>query len=225
MRPFLLALVLFLPRSAAAAPTQVRGTITLPSSSRAPSDRFPSFWARIENGILPIAPPLVSPMSEVVVVLEGPTTSASWSGNITMEVAGADFLPRVVPVLVGTTVEFKNGDRTPYTIYSPENGAFFGKEETAAGKSRKIKFLAPGVFPVRTDEYPHMEGAVLVLKSNLYARPDERGAFKIDGVPEGKYTLRVFFRGTFVHEQPLEVPARAAVDVIVKAPQPAHKAE
>jgi len=225
MRSAVLALVLLLPRLAQAAPTQVRGSITLPASSRAPAERFQSFWARIENGLLPIAPPLVSPMSEVVVVLEGPTTSAAWSGNITMELAGADFLPRVVPVLVGTTVEFKNGDKTPYTIYSPDNGAFFGKEETPGGKSRKIKFLAPGVFPVRTDEYPHMEGAVLVLKSNLYARPDERGSFKIDNVPEGKYTLRVFFRGTFVHEQPLDVPARKEVDVTVKAPQPAHKAE
>jgi hypothetical protein len=70
-----------------------------------------------------------------------------------------------------------------------------------------------------------MEGAVLVLKSNLYARPDDRGAFKIDGVPEGKYTLRVFFRGEFVHEQQLEVPTRGAVDVTLKAPQPAGKAE
>lgn len=226
MRSLLLAIALLSPSLALAAPTQVRGTITLPATTRAPTDRFPSFWARLENGLLPIAPPLVSPMSEVVVVLEGPTTSASWSGNITMEIAGADFSPRVVPVLVGTTVEFKNADRTAYTVFSPDNGAFFGKEETAGGKSRKIKFLAPGVFPVRADEYPHMEGAVLVLKSNLYARPDDKGAFKIDNVPEGKYTLRVFFRGSFVHEQPLEVPARGAVDVTVKAaPGPAHKAE
>src|SRR5262249_14388114 len=130
-----------------------------------------------------------------------------------------------LPVLVGTTVEFKNADRTTYIIYSPDNAAFFAKEETGPGKSRKIKFLAPGVFPVRTEEYPHMEGAVLVLKSNLYARPDDKGGFKIDGVPEGKYTLRVFFRGTFVHEQPVEVPGRGAVDVTVKAPQSAHKAE
>ena len=66
---------------------------------------------------------------------------------------------------------------------------------------------------------------MLVLKSNLYARPDERGAFKIDNVPEGKYTLRVFFRGSFVHEQTIDVPTRKEVDVTVKAPQPAHKAE
>src|SRR5262249_15076513 len=137
MRSFVLALVLLLPRFAFAVPREVRGTITLPPSTRAPSDRFPSFWQRIENGLLPIAPPLVSPMSEVVVVLEGQTTPASWSGNITMEIAGADFLPRVLPVLVGTTVEFKNADRTTYIIYSPDNAAFFAKEETGPGKSRK----------------------------------------------------------------------------------------
>jgi plastocyanin len=208
----------------AAAP--VRGTIVLPRNIKGPGDRFSSFWARIENGILPIAPPLVSAMSEVLVVLEGSTTSAAWAGNLTMEVSGADFSPRVVPVLVGTTVEFKNADRVPYTLFSPENGAFFGKEETPPGKSRRIKFLAPGAFLVRADEFPHMEGAIIVLKSNLSAKPDDKGAFKIDAVPEGHYTLRVFFRGSFVHEQGIDVPQKGPLDITVKLPAPAgRKAE
>jgi plastocyanin len=206
----------------AASAETVRGTVILPSAVRAGPERAQSFWPRIENGILPIGPPLVSPTSEIVVVLEGATKTASWAGNVVVELSGADLSPRVIPILVGTTVEFKNVDRIPYVIHSPDNSSFFGKEETPPSRSRKIKFLAPGVYPVRTDEFPHMEGAVLVLQSNLFARVDEHGTWKIDNVPEGRYTLSLFFHGSYVYRQSLEV-AKSPVDVPIKLPVPAPR--
>jgi plastocyanin len=195
----------------------VRGTVVIPQAGRAAGERFPSFWPRLENGLLPIGPPLVSALAEALVVLEGATTSASWSGNVVMELAGSDFSPRLVPVLTGTTVEFKNVDRLAYTLYSPEHTSFFGREETLPGRSRKIKFLAQGAFAVRCEEFPHMEGAILVLQSNLFARPDERGGFRIENVPEGRYTVRVFFRGSYVHQQTIEV-GKSSLDLTLKLP-------
>ena len=207
-----------LPRGAHAN-VSVRGTVSLPPVR---AERPATFWPRVENGVLPIAPPLVSPMSEVVVVLEGPTTVASWSGSIAMEILGADFVPRVLPVLVGTLVEFKNADRSPYNVFSPENGSFFSREEVAPGRSRKIKFLAPGTYAVRTDEFPHMEGTVLVLQTNLYARPDERGGFKIESVPEGRYSLKVFYKSGFVHQQTIDV-GKSPLEVRVTVPSRAAR--
>ncbi|HJZ86000.1 MAG TPA: hypothetical protein VKN99_12560 [Polyangia bacterium] len=209
----------------ARAAVSVRGTVVLPSALRAPPERSASFWPRIENGILPIAPPPVSPMSEVVVVLEGgPTTTSSWAGNVVMEIVGADLSPRVLPVLVGTTVEFKNTDRLTYTLYSPDNASFFAKEETPPGKSRKIKFLTPSVVLLRVDEFPHMEGAILVMQSPLYARPEDNGHFKIEGVSEGHYKLRVFLRGNLVYEQSVDV-GRVSLEVPVKVPAPSRRTE
>src|SRR5262252_1092312 len=197
----------------------VRGTVTLPPAK---SERTNSFWPRQENGIVPIAPPLVSPMSEAVIVLEGAASNTAGGGTVVMEVAGADLSPRVLPILAGTTVEFKNVDRIPHALYSPENSSFFGKEETAPGKSRRIRFLATGVYPVRSSEFPHMEGAILVVPNALFARPDDKGMFKIDNVAEGHYLLKVFHKGGFVHQQPLDV-GRVPIEVAVKVPAPPAK--
>jgi plastocyanin len=200
----------------------VKGTVVLPQKER---ERPSSFWPRVENGILPIAPPLVSPMSEVVLVFEGDQATSTSSGTTDMTILGADFAPRVMAVQIGTTVEFKNNDRVSYTLFSPDNTTFFGREETAPGKARRIKFLAAGVFPVRTDEFPHMEGTVIVLGSGLFAKPDDRGGFKLDNIPEGKYILKVFFHSAYVHSQPVEV-GKQSLDLTVRVPAPApRKAE
>jgi plastocyanin len=217
----LLAGALLVPSAALAATQTVRGTIAVPASLEAAPDHAAGFWPSVENGILPTGPRIVPLSSEIVILLEGgPVAQTPPPATLSMELSGADFSPRFLPIGVGTTVEFKNVDRSAYTLYSPENTTFFGREETAPGKSRRIKFLAPGVFPVRADELPHMEGAVVVVASHLYAKPDERGSFKIENVPEGHYTLRVLYRGAFVHRQPLDVgkaPVEIALQNVLRA--------
>src|SRR5438477_442977 len=123
---WLACVALAAPVAAAAAtpPPGVRGQIILPPAARS-HDRPASFWPRLENGVLPIGPAIVSPMADVLVVLEGSTTSASWSGSVVLEAQGADFIPRTLPVLAGTTVELKNADRMTYTFYSPDHASFF----------------------------------------------------------------------------------------------------
>src|SRR5215831_18069095 len=75
----------------------VRGTLTLPPPVKT-VDHVTSFWPRQPNGIVTIAPPLVSPLSEALVVLEGPTGNTAGGGTVVMEIAGTDLSPRVLPV-------------------------------------------------------------------------------------------------------------------------------
>ena len=72
-----------------------------------------------------------------------------------------------------------------------------------------------------------MEGSILVLQTNLYTKPDERGAFKFDNVPDGKYTVKVFHRSGFIHQQTLEIAAgtKGAVDVSIKVPVQVKRAD
>ena len=69
---------------------------------------------------------------------------------------------------------------------------------------------------MRDEEYPHVDGTVLVVQTPYVARLDEKGNFKLE-VPEGKYTLKVFFRDKWVTTQPLEVTSRTT-EVIVQVP-------
>src|SRR5262249_59742420 len=69
-----------------------------------------------------------------------------------------------------------------------------------------------------------MEGAILVMQSPLYARPEDNGHFKIEGVSEGHYKLRVFLRGNLVYEQSVDV-GRVSLEVPVKVPAPSRRTE
>ena len=213
VRSVLLAVAL-VPASAGA--TTVKGTVVLPDSMRQPRDETQGFW-RLENGVVPVGPPARSIFADTLVVFESSASSTPSNANATVEMTGLDFAPRVLPVALGTTVEFKNADKYVHVLWSPENTSFFKQEPTPPGASRKVRFFAPGAVIIRCSEFPHMLGAVIVLAQSLYGRPDERGAFSAS-VPEGRYMLRVFSRGRWVHQQPLEVGAQTAELKIRVAP-------
>jgi plastocyanin len=195
----------------------VKGTLTLPEVLRVPRDDTTGYW-RLENGVVPIGPPVRSAYHDVLVVFESSMAATPVNATATVEITGLDFQPRVLPVQVGTTVEFKNLDRYAHVLWSPENASFFKQEPTAPGTSRKVRFFAPGAVVIRCMEFPHMEGAVIVLPLPYYARPDDKGGFSAT-VPDGRYTLRVFARGRWVHQQPVEVGPTTELKIRVAPPK------
>jgi hypothetical protein len=191
----------------------VRGTVVLPPEPRAPDQD--AHW-RVENGILPIAPRMPDPHLDVVVVLDNAAPHKESLPNATVELRGLRLDPRVAFISVGGTVEFKNLDRVPHVLYVERATSMMPPTPTPAGQTRAQKFFAAGEYPLRDDEYPHVEGTVLVLATPYVARLDEKGGFKLE-VPEGKYTMRVFWRGAWVVQQPLEVGPRTT-EVTVQVP-------
>jgi hypothetical protein len=87
---------------------------------------------------------------------------------------------------------------------------------TPSGQTRTQKFFATGEYRIRDEEYPHIDGTILVVQTPYVARLDEKGNFKLD-VPEGKYTLKVFWKDHWAVSQPLEVTSHAN-EVTVQLP-------
>jgi plastocyanin len=201
--------------------TTVRGTVVLPPETRG-SDGREAHW-RVENGVLPIGPRVPDPRTEVVVALDGqgPKREAP-AATATAELHGLRLDPRVIVIGVGGTVEFKNSDRVPHTLYVEHATSLMGPTPTPAGQSRAQKFFAAGEYPIRDEEYPHVEATVLAVQTPYTVRLDDKGGFKLD-VPEGKYTLRVFYRGRWVLSQPLEVGSHST-DVTLQVPAGASDA-
>jgi plastocyanin len=212
VRRGLTAILLSTWASAAGAAT-VRGTIMLPAETRG-SDHD-AHW-RVENGVLPIGPRVPDRHLDVIVVLEGTGTTKSQATNPVVDIHGLRLDPRVAVVPVGGSIEFKNNDRVPHTLFTDKSTSVMPATPTPAGQSRTQKFPAPGDFRIRDEEYPHVEGTVLVLQTPYFARLDEKGNFKLD-VPEGKYTLKVFWRDRWVVTQPLEVSGRST-EVTIQVP-------
>ncbi len=201
MIPRGLAILVLAAWASAATAATVRGSVMLPPEPRV-ADRD-AHW-RVENGVLPIGPRVPDPRLDVIVVLEGAANPKLQLPNATVSLHGLRLDPRVAVIPVGGTVEFKNDDRVPHTLYIEKATTLMPPTPTPAAQTRAQKFYAPGEYRVRDEEYPHVDGTVLVVQTPYVARLDERGSFKLD-VPEGKYTLKVFWRDKWVATQTLEV--------------------
>jgi plastocyanin len=179
----------------------VKGTLKLPDDVR-PAEPISGHW-RVENGLLPVQP-AADARGEAIVVLEPATPSKADPPTVVVELKGLRMEPRVLAVPVGATVQFKNVDRGPHTLFVEKGSSMMAPEPTPAGQTRQQRFLAAGEYKVRDDEYPHLWGMILAVPSPYSAPADAGGSFKIDA-PDGKYTARVWWRGAWVLSQPVTV--------------------
>lgn len=105
-----------------------------------------------------------------------------------------EFVPAVLPVLVGTTVDFPNDDNVFHNAFSVSKTKPFDlgvyKQET----TRSVTFDVPGPVKVYCNIHAHMVGFVLVLSNPFFCMSDADGRFEIKDVPSGTYTVRAWQR-------------------------------
>jgi plastocyanin len=102
------------------------------------------------------------------------------------------FTPHILPVGVGSTVDFPNFDPIFHNAFSNYNGQLFDIGLYAPGSSRSVRFTRPGVVRVFCNIHAAMSAVIVVLNTPHFAMSRRDGAFEIAGVPGGAYTLRVF---------------------------------
>lgn len=119
---------------------------------------------------------------------------------------GASFVPRVLPVVQGTTVSFPNEDPIYHNIFSLSKGANFNLGRYPKGETKTYRFDRPGMVRVNCDIHADMLGFVLVLPHTYFATPDALGAYRIEGVPPGKYHLVAWHDTLPPQVRPLVVP-------------------
>lgn len=103
---------------------------------------------------------------------------------------GMKFLPFVLPVLVGTTVDFANSDPVEHNVYSPD-GEGFNLGTWMGGETRNYTFKAAGTYRVLCSLHPEMLAYVVVRPNPYFAVTDKTGRFTISGIPDGRYELKV----------------------------------
>lgn len=119
----------------------------------------------------------------------------------------AKFEPRVLPVVVGTTVSWPNRDDIYHNVFSLSDAASFdlgmyrGDDET-----KRYTFDKPGRVDVFCAIHSNMHCIVLVLPSPYFSRSDERGRYEIRNVPAGTYRLRAWHERVPAKVQEIVVP-------------------
>ena len=101
------------------------------------------------------------------------------------------FVPRLLPVVVGTSVEFKNSDPFKHNMFSPD-GERYNLGTWVGEKGRSYTFTRPGVYRQLCNIHPEMLAYIVVLETPYFALTDKEGNFEIAGVPSGKYFLKIW---------------------------------
>jgi plastocyanin len=129
------------------------------------------------------------------------------------------FIPHVLPLLKGTTVDFLNSDLVQHNVYSPDAVADNMNLGTwLKGETRSFTFNKLGVASIRCNVHVDMLAYVLVLQNPYFARVDNDGHFSIENVPAGRHTIRLWNERFKADEQQVNVIAgqSARVEFILK---------
>lgn len=127
-------------------------------------------------------------------------------GRVVMDQRNETFVPHVLAITVGTTVDFPNSDKFYHNVFSLSKSKPFDLGRYATGSSRPVRFDRPGIVRVFCDIHSHMNAFVLVFSHPFYALTDADGRYRIDNVPPGTYSVIAWNEGTASEPRPVTVP-------------------
>lgn len=134
--------------------------------------------------------------SKVVVWLTptaSPQRSATPAGNARLTQKDKRFIPELLVVPVGSSVEFPNRDPFFHNVFSLFEGKRFDLGLYQAGETRHVRFDREGVSYIFCNIHPEMHAVVIALSTPFYGVSGDNGEFKIPDVPPGNYQMHVWY--------------------------------
>jgi plastocyanin len=164
--------------------------------------------------------------TDVIVYVVGFTEPAAGTVTATIHQKERKFVPDLVAVTAGDSVNFPNDDPFLHNVFSQSTARKFDLGSFRKGDAKDKDFKNPGVVDVYCNIHPEMAATILVLPNRRHTRVSADGSFAIDGVPEGKWTV-------FAYARRAGKPTSASVTVVagsdasvqlalVRGPEPPH---
>lgn len=177
---------------------------------------FPAIVSAADRGGVGIIKGMITidgkPATDAVVSVEGlpaehvkaqiATTKAQ---KKVMDQRNLTFIPTVVAIMVGGTVEFPNNDKAWHNVYSKGGANDFDLGLYAPGKTRSKKFDKPGVSRILCNAHPNMEGFIVVKDHPFFSTADSRGNYEIKNVPVGKVRVEIWYPNLEVRSETVEI--------------------
>jgi len=132
------------------------------------------------------------------------------STRVTQE--GALFAPHVLPVVVGTTVQWPNNDQIFHNVFSMSETTNFDLGLYKGNPpEKKVTFNKAGRADVFCSIHANMHCIVLVLENSYFSLADERNHYSISNVPPGTYKLKAWHERMPPQIKEITVPATGDV--------------
>jgi plastocyanin len=165
----------------------VAGRVTLTTrikGSTLPSTAYPT------RAVGTSAAHAIPEIRNVVVYLKDVAFSGSMSPvKAVLRQEHETFMPHVLPIMRGSTVEFPNDDPIFHNVFSLSSAASFDLRRYPRGQSRSQQFPKPGIVKVYCHIHSHMSATIVVLDHPYFTIPETDGTFELPNVPPGEYTV------------------------------------
>jgi len=186
----------------------VEGRVELPKSHSAPV-QAKRYQIVTKGGVLSTQPPLA------VVYLDGPFPHPASLPMKEVTQKDLTFIPSLLPVQVGTKVEFPNLDDAYHNIfsYSPSKRFDLGRYRPDERPIPTEVFDKSGLVILRCDIHEHMRGLILVLNTPHFVMTDTNGRFRLEGLPAGHYTLKAWIDSRTTREKPVDLKSGQTLHV------------
>jgi plastocyanin len=198
------------------APAACLGQATLEGQVELPKSRFapvPNERYEIVSraGVLATEPP------RAVVYLEGdfPKPTALPIKQVTQK--NLTFAPALLPIEVGTKVEFPNLDDAYHNVfsYSPAKRFDLGRYPPGETPPPFQIFDKPGLVTLRCDIHEHMRALILVLDSPYFTITDAAGHYRLTNLPAGHFVVKAWVNSRTTRERPVDLKSGAVLRVDV----------
>ena len=123
---------------------------------------------------------------------------------VVLDQRGCMFVPRVMALRTGQTLQVKNSDPVSHNIHPrPENNREWNQQMPPDSPDLKRRFARPEIMiPVRCNVHNWMRSWIAVLDHPWFAVTNDNGTFEWTGLPPGDYTLAVWHEtlGELTHD-------------------------
>lgn len=186
----------------------IEGKVELPKPHFAPvpNERYEIVS---KAGVLAPEPP------RAVVYLEGVFPKSTVLPTRQVAQKNLAFEPTLLPVEVGTKVEFPNLDDTYHNIfsYSPAKRFDLGRYPAGEKPAPFEIFDRPGLVTLRCDIHEHMRGLILVLDSPYFTITDAVGHYRLTNLPAGHFVVKAWINSKTTRERPVDLKSGAVLQV------------
>ena len=123
------------------------------------------------------------------------------------------FTPHVLPVLVGSVVEWPNNDDIFHNVFSISDPKPFDLDLYNAPEIKRVTFEKTGRVDVFCSIHTRMHCIILVLENPYFAVTDAKGKYTIVNIPPGIYKLKAWHERLPSQVQEITVPEQGETKV------------